>query len=301
MANKSANKQNTLRVLLVITTIILFGYYFANNSDQFSRIGELSFLEVALIVLGQSIVIASNIVMLMILLRYVSRRIPVVDAARVTAYSSLINFFGFLQGGVGFRGLYLKRTYGMPLRTYLGLTTVQYFLFFSASGALLLLGLGIGGNGKITLLLLLAATSVCATIYALAKFTKLAFIRSIFVRIVNISEYLRGHLLLSFLIASLVQLAGSLLANYVELSSIGANVTLSGLLVYTGISQFAIVVAVTPGAIGVREAILLVAQQQMSLVTSDIVVAATIDRAIYCITLALFSPFAIGAKQLLRR
>jgi uncharacterized membrane protein YbhN (UPF0104 family) len=95
----------------------------------------------------------------------------------------------------------------------------------------------------------------------------------------------------------ILQLGGSLLANFVELQAIGANISIGGLLVYTGTSQFAIVIALTPGAIGIREALLLVVQQQMHLTTQDIVLAATVDRVVYFITLALITPFALAAKK----
>lgn len=286
-----------LRISVLAITLVAFGVYFAYNQEQFSRIGDLTFWQIALIVIGQSVVILSNILILMVLVSIVSKRLPFVESARITAYSSLINFFGFLQGGVGFRGIYLKRQYALPLKKYVGLTSLQYVVFFAIAG--LLLGVGLWLSISSTELLLLIAGGIVAAValLVLIKFIQPRLLRAIHSRLEGIVAFAHVRPVLAIAGLTLIQLAGSMLANAVELNAIGAQITLGGLLIYTGISQFAIIIAVTPGALGIREGILLLVQSQMDLSTSDIVLAATIDRIVYFVTLALFAPLAIGFKK----
>jgi len=229
------------------------------------------------------------------------KKIPFIDAARITAYSSLINFFGFLQGGLGLRGIYLKRHYAMPLKRYFALTSIQYLILFGISGVLLLVGIALTMGLSYTFILVLigiaAVVVACFAFYQL----KVRFFLRLIDRIKKLSTVFQTRPLLLLTTVIIVQLAGSLLANGVELAAIGADISLGGLLVYTGVSQFAIVIALTPGAIGIREALLLIVQNQMHLTTEDIVLAATIDRVVYFVTLALITPLALTAKKKLKK
>jgi len=290
-------KNKTLRLVLLASVIVAFVLYFSYNQAQFSKIGELTFWQILLIIIGQSMVIISNIFILMIMVRFIARRLGFLDAARITAYSSLINFFGFLQGGLGFRGVYLKRYYQMSLRKYFVLTLVQYCIFFSIAGLLLIVGLWLtSGVQKVIFFLLFAIFLITLIFIVIDKIKPVAYVNAL-ERIKRTHHIFQAWPLLGIAAATIFQLSGSLLANAVELHAVGANISFGGLLIYTGISQFAIIIALTPGAIGIRETILLIVQQQMSLTTEHIIVASTIDRVIYFVTLALFAPLAIGAKK----
>jgi uncharacterized membrane protein YbhN (UPF0104 family) len=113
----------------------------------------------------------------------------------------------------------------------------------------------------------------------------------------QIAQTIHARPLTALIVILLIQLAGSLLANFTALQAVGAHVTAGGLLIYTGVSQFSVVIAITPGAVGIKEALLLIVQGQMHLRTQDIVLAATLDRLVYFITLALITPLAIGLKR----
>lgn len=286
-----------LKVALLVLTLAAFVYYFLHNQEQFSKIGDLTWWQILLIILGQSLVFFSNILVLIIFVRFLAKRIPFIDSARITAYSSLINFFGFLQGGVGLRGLYLKRQFDMSVKRYIALTSIQYLILFGISGIFLIIGLSFTTGIAFVALLALAAAVLLAVLLFILHQRQVPFVTSVVARIRTMTSLLQAKPLLALVSVIILQLCGSLLANAVELQSIGAHVTIGGLLIYTGISQFAIVIALTPGAIGIREALLLIVQGQMHLSTQSIVVASTIDRLVYFITLALVTPLALSAKK----
>ncbi|MDB5165281.1 MAG: hypothetical protein JWM00_171 [Candidatus Saccharibacteria bacterium] len=289
--------KQVLRVFLLVIVIAAFVLYFMSNQDQFSKIGNLTVWEILLIIVGQAIVIVSNIFILIIVVRFITRRMSFVDAARLTAYSSLINFFGFLQGGVGFRGIYLKKHYDMSLKKYSLLTLVQYCIFFGIAGILLVTGLWLTtGIHRAVLLLILIIIGLALCVLVFSKLKSAAYMKTR-ERLAKIRTVIQVRPLLGIAAATLFQLSGSMLANAVELHAVGADISIGSLLIYTGVSQFAIIIALTPGAIGIRETILLLVQHQMSLTTETIIVASTIDRLVYFVTLALFAPLAIGMRR----
>jgi uncharacterized membrane protein YbhN (UPF0104 family) len=289
-------KNNKLvKVGLLVLTLIAFVYYFLHNQEQFSRIGHLTWWQVLLIITGQSIVFFSNILVSIIFIQFIGKKLHFLDSTRITAYSSLINFFGFLQGGVGLRGVYFKRQFSMSIKKYFALTVVQYLFLFGVSGLFVLIGISITSGLNSALLIAFGGIILIALGFFL--FSKTKAVKKLYTKLGALSQIIKVRPLAALLVVILLQLCGSLIANFVELQAIGANISLGGLLVYTGTSQFAIVIALTPGAIGIREALLLIVQQQMHLTTQDIVLAATVDRVIYFITLALVTPFALAAKR----
>lgn len=290
-------KNKFLKVFVLIATLLLFAYYFFTHQSQFSIIGHVAWWQVALIILGQALVFISNIFILVLFVRYIHKKISLIDSAHITAYSSLINFFGFLQGGVALRAVYLKNRYSMKFRLYIALTAVQYLVLFGLSGMLIFIGISLLTGISYAGIVAVSCCIIVAAFIALLLMLRVPFMLRAAELIKRLGKVIHARPLIALLIIMLVQLAGSLLANFVELQAIGASISPGSLFIYTGVSQFAVIIAITPGAIGIREALLLIVQGQMHLRTQDIVLAATVDRLVYFMTLALLIPFAIGIKR----
>lgn len=71
----------------------------------------------------------------------------------------------------------------------------------------------------------------------------------------------------------------------VELHSVNHNISLSQAITYTGAANFALFVALTPGAIGIRETFLVFSQSLHHISTANIVTASIIDRGIFLVFL----------------
>lgn len=290
-----------LKVIALSLTIVLFVFYFLNNQESFERIWDLSFWQLGLILLGQSLVILANTFILSIIVSFSGKKIPFAESAMVTAYSSVVNFFGFLQGGVGLRGIYLNKYFSVKYRQYFLLTAVQYILLFSLAGLMIFVGVSFTNDIKNALFLVGLFIISLSAFYFLLRLLRNEKIADLSSRLTNITSIFRNRRILLITSALVLQLCGSFLAYGAALDSIGADITIGGLLIFTGISQFSIVIALTPGAIGIREGLLLIAQSQMLLSANDIIVASTIDRAVYFITLALLVPIALAARGKINR
>jgi uncharacterized membrane protein YbhN (UPF0104 family) len=238
--------------------------------------------------------------MLIYITRIFNKHISFFESFKVTAYSGIINFFGFLQGGVGFRGYYLKKNYDISIKNYVAMTTFQYVAVFGISGLLIVLGLAVVNQGIIVLSFVATSIFLTLLLFLANSIRPELFngIKSRFIQALKISNL--KNIFIIILIA-ILQLCGSGLAYYIGLESIGADVTLGALLIYTGVSQFSILIAITPGAVGFREGLLLLVSSQMGLNTQDIVLAATIDRLVFFITLAIITPFAAVNRKSFRK
>lgn len=277
--------QKVIRILALFIVAVLFSAYISSKWDQFARLKNLNFFQALLITFGQLLILGSSAFMLSHIALATNKRLRVGEAFKVTSYSALVNFFGFLQGGVGVRGLYLKFRLKIPLKRFFYFTVVQYVTLFFISFILIVVGsVYINGYSLLALLILLIAATVALLIENPLKRLSVAKPLS------NIG--IRG-----FLFINLIQIIGCLVSYGIELSVIGADFSLAALLIYTGVTQFAIVLAITPGALGIKEGLLLLAAGQMNLTLDEIILSSTLDRLLLFVTYLIILPFAIAARQ----
>lgn len=290
-------KTRILRLLVTIFVFLLFGYYFFQNRSEFSRLLDIPLPYLLFILLGQLVVVASNVGILIVLVRIASRHIKLLPATRVIAYSSVINFFGFLQGGLGFRGIYLKKYLDISLKKYSVLTLLQYAVLFGLTGTII----GIGFlmiYPDYTLLVLVGvvvAVALGGLVFYAARFRKIPTLHKL-EAVGPLALKHKGDIGLLLLLA-VMQLVGSFMAYGVELHALGADFSLSGLMIFAGLAQFSILFALTPGAIGIREALLLIVAEQIHLTTETVILSATIDRLVYFVTLACLLPFYFSFRD----
>ena len=126
-----------LAILLI--TGFLFFYYLKTHPDVLNPIKNIpTFLLIFLLLLyGVFLLVGTFITKITILM--CREKYGFDDSLQLTIYSTLVNFFGPLQSGPGFRALYLKNKLEIRIRDYTAVTSVYYmsFLFISL---LMLLG-----------------------------------------------------------------------------------------------------------------------------------------------------------------
>lgn len=204
----------------------------------------------------------------------------------VTAYSSIINFFGPLQSGPAFRAIYLKKRHKIGLKNYALASLVYYFFYALFSGLCLLSGL----IGWWSFLVGLISLTI---IYGLSRLPnrKIAQFREL---------NKRGFLITAS--ATALQVTILITIFYIELKSVDAKVTLQQAITYTGAANFALFVSITPGAIGFRETFVLATQQIHNISNITVVAASLLDRAVYVAMLLILAVgiFGTHAKQAIK-
>ena len=211
------------------------------------------------------------------------------EAFLLTSYTAIINFFGPLQSGPGFRAVYLRKKYGTKLKNYV-LATFLYLAYFAAFSGLLLL----------SALVSWAWLGAAAVVVLLAIFIAVRLELPLARRLRRLR--LKGAFIIG--IATAAQIITTTVIYYTELHSVNSTVHFSQALIYTGAAGFSLFVSITPAAIGFRESFLLFSQHLHHISSANIVSANLLDRGIYIVFLGLLLlvVMALHAKQrLLKR
>jgi len=273
-------KSKLFRQLLVVGIIVLtfgiFIWYGASHPKIISTVLGLNPIIIVFLAIAYSLTILANGIILHFSLSYVRRKTSILDNILLTGYSSIVNFFGPLQSGPGFRAVYLKKKYGIEIKKFL-LATFVFYLFFGVINLIIVIIAGLVQKPEwrpaiIITALALALLSPLLLRLALKKERIRAFIGSM--RLKDKNFWLIG--------AGAVGLTlSSGLAYFIELNEISGHIGLGQVLVYTATANLSLFVSLTPGAIGFREAFLIFSQQLHAIPTTTIFAASVIDRAFY--------------------
>lgn len=263
-----------LVVLILAATVGAFIHYAATHQEVLDKITELNPLMVLVLLALYAVGFVSLILVLRVSMRMYGKGMSRQENILFNAYSSLVNFFGPGQSGPALRGIYLKKKHGFSLKQY-AFTTLLYYGFYAVLSAFLLF---VGSRPWWQTMLLMTAAAICSIVIITwyARRSKLQDNPGI--NPVNLG------LLLA---ATALQIAAQVGVFYIELHSVDSNISFSQVLTYTGAANFALFAAITPGAIGIREAFLVFTQNLHHIGSTVIVAANIIDRAAYLIFLGL--------------
>jgi uncharacterized membrane protein YbhN (UPF0104 family) len=260
--------------LVLVVTAVLFVVYVRNHPEVGDQLLKTEPRVIFLLVGMHLGGVAALAGVMLATLRLCKLKLPLSEGLLLTAYSSVVNFFGPLQSGPAFRAVYLKARYNVNLKQYASATLMYYFFYGIFSGLMVLSGL------HSTWILVASIAAVLIGLIVL---------RTPRVRARLDSLDLRGWYLLAA--ATLVQCVAVLAIYYVELRTIDPAISVGQAIVYTGAANLALFVSITPGAIGFRESFLVFTQQLHDVPNQVIVAASLLDRAVYVILLLILALF----------
>jgi uncharacterized membrane protein YbhN (UPF0104 family) len=247
-------------VAVLIVTVTSFIYYFATHPLVRQQLHQTSWVTlVTLFILYLGVVVALSLVTFTTL-RLCNIKLTPGESGLLTMYATVINFFGPLQSGPAFRGVYLKRKHGLNLKQYTLATLVFYAMY--AMFSLIFLLSGIMGWWLV--------------IIAIVGIAVLAFVRISTWSVAQRFQVLNLDAIYALAAATLFQLSLVAVIYFVELRSIQHGVTFGQAVIYAGAANFSLFVSLTPGAIGFRESFLLFSQRLHH-----------IDRSMYIVLLAV--------------
>lgn len=202
-------------------------------------------------------------------LRICAKKIENQENSVVNAHTLLINFFMPAQGGPAYRGAYLYKRHRLSIKKYVGVTLLYYAFYASISIFLLLIG-----SGRLWQSLLAVVLSLAASVLVITRYSRRTKLNQ---KSLNLS----GTNLLLLFGATLLQAVIQVCIYAVELHSVNHKIGFGQIITYTGAANLALFVALTPGAIGIRESFLLLTQRLHHISGANIVVANVIDRSVY--------------------
>jgi uncharacterized membrane protein YbhN (UPF0104 family) len=286
----------TLLALSIVTaTICLFVYYLSHHPETVRQIQHMPLLTLVGIVVLYGVWFAAYALVTRGSLALYNKHMGVQENILFNAYSNLINFFGPGQSGPIFRGAYLKKRHNLGVKPFI-FSMLIYYAFYGVISVLMMF-IGTRPWWQTTVLILAASAG---SLYIIRWYKR------------KYSAKMGGQLSLSathigwICAATAAQLITQAVIFGIELHNAGAHASVGQVLAYTGVANFALFVALTPGAIGIRESFLLFSQNLHHIPSSTIVAANVIDRGVYLIflgvlfvlVLSLHAKDKLGVNQL---
>jgi uncharacterized protein (TIRG00374 family) len=296
-------KKSWVSKILYVFFLLVFIVYFIRNIDDFKDLINLNPLLLLIVVLGYIASIYTSGVFNRIIIVPYGKKISRIEGFRVALISSIGNYFGPLLGGTGLRAAYLKKKVGLKYTDFISTLYGYYVIAFLTSAILGIFSLYIlrenhEENGFLILLIFFVTvtTALLIIIYnkkinlfqallnklAGKKVGRLNSLSSSWQKIVK-----HKGLVNSLVKVTLVNIILLMIINYTEFLLIGINLNFGSLLLYTCLGIFSILISLTPGALGIREAIYLFSSGVMGVSSTEILAVALIDRTIQFIVMSV--------------
>lgn len=265
--------------IILLATIIVIGRYLSQHSYLLTKLAHTPLKTVVLVIIIDFFAFGSGVLILRATAGMYGKRLTWRDNFLVSAYSSLINFFGPGQSGPAVRGAYLKKRIGLRIKDYTFASLVYYVCFAVLSGLFVLAGQAAWWLTALTVVIV-GIVSVVAIKRFMQKRLKDG---KSSVRPVNVGWIFA---------ATALQMLTQVLLYSVELHAV-THAGFAQILTYTGVANFALFVALTPGAIGIRESFLVFSEKLHHISSASIVSANLIDRGVYILFLGILFVFVL--------
>lgn len=292
-----------VKVLVTIGVVALFVIYFVNNKENLKFLLSLDWYYLVLIAIFWLAIILLNGVFIKVVLKSFKKTIPVLESFYVSVISTVGNYFLPARGGAVIRSMYLKENYNFPYSYFISTLYGYYILVFLVNSLLALIVLGanhvINGVISVPLYIFFGVLFTSMLVLSLVKFptksirnTKNRFLKRI---VVFIKDILDGwniiannkKLLYYLVLLSLGNFLFSLLLFWAEFKIVGLEINVLHLIMYTCLSGVSLLISITPGSLGIREAVFLISSQSIGLDQEQILQLAIVDRGSLVILLSV--------------
>lgn len=277
-----------LGIAILAATIVGFAVYVTRHPELLRELGRTPGWVVAVLLLLYVAWFVALVLTVQATLCLCRAPLAAGELGLLTAYSTLVNFFVPGQGGIVVRGLYMKRQHALGIKRYL-VASLVYYAGYAVISAFMLL---VASRPWWQTCLGLAVTGSVA--YAVVRWYRHR--SGAGATTLDLGVRSLAWLLLATVVQACVQIA----IYGFELRWVDPGVRWWQMVTYTGAADFSLFVALTPGAIGIREAFLYFSEQLHHVGTASIVAAGVIDRVVFLILLGLLflATVAFHARKL---
>lgn len=271
-----------LNFSIILATLAAAVYYISKHHYLLTDLKNIPIYIIAIIFLLYVVMLGVLVIIFDATMRLVNTKISTKDNFLINIYSLFMNFFVPGQTGPIFRGYYMKKNYGLKYINYTVATLIYYLIY----GVISLLFITIGSQPFYFSLPIITGVIASAVLFVY-----------LYLRKKNQAKINLNYKTVSYIVlATLAQVFLQTLIYFVELHSVNKGVRFSNVITYTGIANLALFAALTPGAIGIREAFLIFTQHLNHITTASIVLANIIDRSVYILFLLSLGVAIFGLK-----
>lgn len=289
--------------ILTIAVVALFVWYGFTHPELFTPLTKIGLGFLILIIFFRIVTVWSNGLFTKWTVEAFTDKLSMREGFMVAVLTAVGNFFGPLLGGMGIRAVYLKKYHRLPYSKFTSTLIGYYQMMFIFNSLLAILGLlFLPRTAQSGLLLLFFGAWVIGfasfAVIRLPSRQRLAVVEKqkigkIIVKILYDIEdgwkLLRRNRGLMVKMASLaiINLIALYFVSSLEFMALGLQINFAALALYTALVQASLLLSITPGAVGLREAMLLILGGTIGLTTQEIIQVAVLDRGIYFVMLAV--------------
>lgn len=273
----------------------MFAWYFANHKDSFSVLLEIKPIYLALVILGNVMVIFTNGLIIKWIMEPYDIKISTSEAFYVSYVSAIGNFFLPVGSGTGLRAVYLKKKHNLNYKRFLSTLYGNYvivFLINSIAGLIALTALNAFSNSSgrilgLTFIFLIAATSYVA-FFSLPGFVANTLTKyfgrygRIVGEVFNGWDYISSNkrLLWRLLFASTMNFCAAILLGFANFKAVGVDLGFWPLILMASLSVLTLILNITPAGLGIKEGLYIFSAANLGLSTAVILAAAIVDRTV---------------------
>lgn len=297
--------KKTISQIFTLAFLFLFIWYGVTHKEALEVMKSVSIISLLFIVAGRLTVYAGNGMFIKWTTEAFTDKLSTGESFYVGMLSAIGNFFGPLLGGASIRAVYLKRFHKLSYSNFTSTLMSYYVILFLINFSLAVISLLLLPKTSQTGALILF---FCIGIIVLVGFT---FIKlpdknvvlnksysNLFNKIIETIYNIgfgwkiivkKGDLLFKLTGLALLSFSAQYMISFVEFKAIGVEVSPAALGLYTAILSISLLVSFTPGAIGVRESMLIFIGLTLGVSTEQILQVAIIDRGVtFLLLFALF-------------
>jgi len=292
-------------LLLTVGFLALFIWYGLTHREIFHDLTNIAVWALVLIVVGKLINVWTTGLFTKWTVEAFTDTLSQAESFVVAVLTAIGNFFGPLFGGLGIRAVYLKKYHQLPYSKFTSTLIGYYLLMLLFNSLLAVVGLLLLPHGNHTNFLLLVFGGwfilfLGLMFVKLPQRQKFAWLeRNKLGKLLVKTTYdiedgwqvmlHKRKLLVQMIVLAIVNLVALYFVNYVEFVALDIHVTAAAMMLYTAIVQASLLISLTPGAVGLRETLLIVLGGTLGITNEQIVQVAILDRGIYFVMLgALF-------------
>lgn len=308
-------RRTLLKPKIWVTLIILmvFVVYIANNINDFKPLLDVNPLYLCIIASIVIISIVSNGIFTKFVMESFKKPIDTRESTYVSLIASVGNFFAPAGSGFGIRAVYLKKKHGLAYSDYMTLLSGNYVIVFLVVSLLGMVSLGfihVGYSVAERLLWLmfvgLFVLSVALLIIRVPRKLqnlkpKNQYVASLYEIIVRVSvgwsEITRNRVLMIKLVCLvLFNTLMGMASTFLIIKSLHLHVGLPSLALFSALSSLAMFINITPGNLGIKEALYVFSSGALGLTTDQIISVALIDRIVLFVVLLVLWLFFVKDK-----
>lgn len=300
--NKHSKALLSYAVLSVF--LLVFALYYMNNKDDFSVLSDVNSKFLIVIALGHVLNIYFQGLLIKLLLRSFNKNITQEEGFYVSMISSIGNFFLPGGSGVAMRAVYLKKKIGFAYKKFIVTVYGNYLILFFSYGIAGLLSLiaiyrvlpiNFAYVTLFITFLVMSASSLFLIIYRFpeSKVNRLRKQRS------RVSTAVLGMidgwgsinsdkiLIKKMVVLTVISFLTGLLINFAAISSLGLSTSFAVLTLFSALGSIALVINITPGALGIRESLYVFSVTLLGFSVPEIITISVVERLMRFIVLVV--------------